>query len=242
LCVVPSETQDSDAASSPAVKIPQHFDDEAGPQWPIVANTFDHKPTLPIEKARIEAAGGFVSNAFPPRLDGIVAVSRAIGDFCFKGNDDLAPAEQKMSCIPDIYEVSGLLPGTFIILACDGLWDVMSSEEAACFVRRGLLENARADVGQIAAQLVNISLKKGSYDNISVMIIQFADGSDWAAHPDEMMNCEKWLNAGSGGMSESLTDRYVEFLKKCKFPLFPKPCPESGRYFKKVASTATPQS
>lgn len=59
------------------------------------------------------------------RIDGITAVSRAIGDMDFKDCYDKPPEEQAITCVPDIKE-EDLAPGDFIILACDGLWDVRS--------------------------------------------------------------------------------------------------------------------
>jgi protein phosphatase 2C family protein 2/3 len=58
------------------------------------ALSFDHKPMLPIERARIDAAGGFVQWN---RVNGDLAVSRALGDFSFKDRPDLPPESQKVS-------------------------------------------------------------------------------------------------------------------------------------------------
>ena len=48
----------------------------------------DHKPDLPNEKARIEKASGYVEDK---RVNGMLALSRAIGDFEYKGNANLKP-------------------------------------------------------------------------------------------------------------------------------------------------------
>jgi len=53
--------------------------------------SFDHKPSLTLERERIDAAGGFVQWN---RVDGDLAVSRALGDFGYKNRPDL-PAEQQ---------------------------------------------------------------------------------------------------------------------------------------------------
>jgi serine/threonine protein phosphatase PrpC len=55
--------------------------------------TTDHKPNLQEETDRITAAGGFVGNN---RIDGMLSVSRSIGDSGFKANKDLSPENQKM--------------------------------------------------------------------------------------------------------------------------------------------------
>lgn len=72
-----------------------------------------------------------MSQDAPPRLDGNLAVSRGLGDFEYKQEEGRPVAEQKVSCVPDIYEVVGLKAGSLVILCCDGVWDVMTGDEAA---------------------------------------------------------------------------------------------------------------
>lgn len=83
----------------------------------------DHKPTLPLERQRIVAAGHFVQEE---RVDGALAISRALGDWEYK-NPKLAPEKMAVSGVPDVSRtpISGELE--FIICACDGIWDCMTS-------------------------------------------------------------------------------------------------------------------
>ena len=62
------------------------------------------------------------------RVNGVLALSRAIGDFAFK-NPEHAIEEQCVTCIPDITKTDRQ-PGAdeFILIACDGLWDVRTTE------------------------------------------------------------------------------------------------------------------
>ncbi|CAE7243612.1 unnamed protein product, partial [Symbiodinium sp. KB8] len=60
---------------------------------------------------------------------------------------------------PDIYEVSGLPERTLLLLACDGLWDAISSEEAAQFVRERLRYDPPMELDEIAQELVSYSLE-----------------------------------------------------------------------------------
>ena len=55
------------------------------------ALSVDHKPSDQYERARIENAGGFVEFN---RVNGNLALSRAVGDFAFKGNTSLPPEDQ----------------------------------------------------------------------------------------------------------------------------------------------------
>jgi len=140
----PKDRKTSTAA--PSVKLPQQLetmekkacwapDASWLPSWPAIVETIDHKPGHPTERARIEAAGGQVCGGRRARIDGNLAVSRGLGDFDFKSERGKTASEQKVSCVPDIYEVGGVQAGALMLLACDGLWDVMTSEEAAAFIR-----------------------------------------------------------------------------------------------------------
>mmetsp|Transcript_19471 Transcript_19471/g.35307 ORF Transcript_19471/g.35307 Transcript_19471/m.35307 type:complete len:345 (+) Transcript_19471:50-1084(+) len=138
----------------------------------FILETMDHKPHNPVERARIEAAGGHVetSKGKPHRIDGNLAVSRGLGDFAFKSNRRLSPAAQKVSCAPDVYNIHGLHPGSFVLLACDGLWDVMSTEDAARMVLSKTLGQDPQDLADIAKDLVAASLAKKTQDNVTVLL------------------------------------------------------------------------
>ena len=91
----------------------------------------DHKPMDVLEKQRIEAAGGFVEFN---RVNGNLALSRALGDFVFKMNDHLPQSDQIVTCLPDIVHEIIEPEWDFFILACDGIWDVLSSQEVVDFI------------------------------------------------------------------------------------------------------------
>ena len=88
--------------------------------------TLDHRPGAPEEKARIESLGGMVTLFGTPRVMGFLAVSRALGD------SDMKPyvtAEPRIA--------TGLLgrENDFAVLACDGVWDILSSETVIAIAR-----------------------------------------------------------------------------------------------------------
>jgi len=126
----------------------------------------DHKPYNEIEQKRIEAAGGFVQWN---RVDGDLAVSRALGDFSYKNRPDLPPKDQKITCHPDICIHERTATDDVLLLACDGLWDVMSTTEAVDLVRE-IYASGEQSVLKIAEELLDISLDKGSKDNISAVV------------------------------------------------------------------------
>ncbi|CAJ1352971.1 unnamed protein product [Effrenium voratum] len=201
-------------------------------KFPLIMETVDHKPDFPTEKARIEAAGGTVSFEEPPRLDGSLAVSRGLGDFEYKGDGKRPPSEQKVSCIPDIYEVSSLSSGSLCILGCDGIWDVMTADEVAAYVRDWLLRDPLADLGDIAAEMLRTCLQRNSRDNMTCMILQFDDGSDWSNFPDEMKNYEKLSDCGE--QDEDVKNHYATFLRRAEFPAQAQACDICQRWLGKM--------
>ncbi len=86
----------------------------------------DHKPELQTEKDRIEKAGGFVEDN---RVKGVLALSRAIGDLQYKGDKQFELKDQMLLAIPEI-RIQKFSPSIeFLIIACDGIWDCLTSED-----------------------------------------------------------------------------------------------------------------
>ena len=96
----------------------------------------DHKVTLQSEADRIVAAGGVVLNG---RVNGSLNLTRAIGDLAFKGDPNLSPEDQVITANPDV-TVIDINPDTddFIVIACDGLWEVMKSQEVVDYILHSL--------------------------------------------------------------------------------------------------------
>jgi serine/threonine protein phosphatase PrpC len=204
-------------------------------RWPIIAESVDHKPSHPTEKARIQSAGGYVTGDEPPRLDGNLAVSRCLGDFEYKKDKTRSVAEQKVSCIPDIYEVHDVPQGSFLVLACDGLWDVCSGEYIANCIREELQKNPKHDLGEIASFLIKRSIhERSSKDNVTLMIVHLTDGSDWAAVPDEMKGWEK-LVSQEPQFEDDAKRQYGVFLDKCNFPDKPLPCSQCDKWVQEMS-------
>lgn len=103
----------------------------------------DHKPSDPEERQRIEKAGGRVAAG---RVDGDLALSRAFGDFAFK-DESRQPRETKIIAVPEIVryamkdaEVFQSPYSSFIVMACDGIWDVFGNEELERTIRAHFAE------------------------------------------------------------------------------------------------------
>ncbi|XP_064177134.1 protein phosphatase 1B-like isoform X1 [Anguilla rostrata] len=128
--------------------------------------TQDHKPCDPREKERIQNAGGSV---MIQRVNGSLAVSRALGDYDYKCVDGKGPTEQLVSPEPEVFEIARAPEDEFLVLACDGIWDVMSNEELCDFVRSRL--EVCDDLERVCNSVVDTCLHKGSRDNMSVVLV-----------------------------------------------------------------------
>merc|ERR1712070_1191178 len=139
--------------------------------------SFDHKPQSEGEKARICAAGGFVDFG---RVNGNLALSRAIGDFEFKKSADLPPEQQIVTAFPDvtIHEIGE--DDEFLVIACDGIWDCQSSQAVVEFVRRGIA--AKQELHSICENMMDNCLASNSEtggvgcDNMTMVVVGLLRG------------------------------------------------------------------
>jgi serine/threonine protein phosphatase PrpC len=129
--------------------------------------TKDHKPNWPDEKERINKIGGQIYYDGVDWRIGDLSVSRAFGDL------DNKPY---ISCIPDIFRYKINKKDQFMVIACDGLWDVMDSQEVVNFILANSYDLEYNRINKkinIARFLADFALQKGSTDNITIIIIFF---------------------------------------------------------------------
>lgn len=132
--------------------------------------SFDHKPNDTEEHSRIDRAGGYVSMR---RVDGDLAVSRALGDFQYKDRTDLPPEEQKVTSKPDLMVYPrDYQKDEFIVVACDGIWDVVSNDDCIQMVRQ-IFEEGESDIGKVCEEVLDLCLEKNSRDNMTSLIVKF---------------------------------------------------------------------
>lgn len=115
-----------------------------------IFTTQDHKPILPGEKERIINAGGSV---MCQRVNGSLAVSRALGDYEYKNVKDKGQCEQLVSPEPEIFCLDRDPADEFLVLACDGIWDVMSNEDVCNYVQSRL--KITSDLEKVANSLMD---------------------------------------------------------------------------------------
>uniref|UniRef100_A0A7S2N0J6 PPM-type phosphatase domain-containing protein n=1 Tax=Helicotheca tamesis TaxID=374047 RepID=A0A7S2N0J6_9STRA len=153
--------------------------------------TSDHKPSRPDEAARVRAAGGFILHK---RVMGELAITRAFGDKSFKmgikamleeeadelsggasgiNDNDIAKdlTAPLVSSEPEIASMVLSHNDEFLLLACDGLFDVFRSQDAIALARQELIAH-RGEPAEVARILSDQAIRvRRSRDNVSILII-----------------------------------------------------------------------
>mmetsp|Transcript_10429 Transcript_10429/g.20099 ORF Transcript_10429/g.20099 Transcript_10429/m.20099 type:complete len:656 (+) Transcript_10429:38-2005(+) len=133
----------------------------------------DHKPDREDEAERIEAAGGFVSFH---RVMGRLAVSRAFGDEEYKATPDRSYGKSLVIADPEI-RIEQLTPqDEFLFMACDGLFDVFSSQEAVDFIygRLAAMPQNEQDPRRAVEDIVHEAIHdRRSRDNVTALLVTF---------------------------------------------------------------------
>jgi protein phosphatase 1G len=137
--------------------------------------SIDHKPELPNEFSRIKKAGLTINEG---RVNGMLNLSRSIGDFQFKLRKDLKQEEQGVTCNPDILYGKKCDGDDFVVIGCDGVWECISNEGISDFIYDKFRNDRNVDLGQIIGEVFDRGIAKSGYeengcDNMTCMIIQF---------------------------------------------------------------------
>lgn len=179
------------------------------------ALSYDHKPTLASERSRIVAAKGFVEM---DRVNGNLALSRAIGDFEFKSNSELPPHEQIVTAVPDIIEHKlNYDDDEFVILACDGIWDCLSSQECVDLVHYGISQGTLS-LNDISSRIIDVCCSPTTEgtgigcDNMSISIVALLKDSE---------NVEQWferIRAKKYNITTSFEKRRRQVFTYFQFP------------------------
>ncbi|CAD7956001.1 unnamed protein product [Amoebophrya sp. A25] len=148
----------------------------------------DHKPDQERESSRIVSAGGRVEVCRPVaangrthhRVNGNLNLSRAIGDLEYKQRQDLPPQEQVIVSTPDVVRYKIQEGDEFLVLACDGVWDMKSNQEVVDFIRGRMRK--QMPLKQICEELLDACLaddprNRGGLggDNTTVIVVRLKD-------------------------------------------------------------------
>jgi protein phosphatase 1L len=125
-----------------------------------IAMSSDHKPAREDEKKRIERLGGRIIHYGTWRVEGVLAVTRAIGDRKLK---------TFVTATPEIHERHIQRDDEFLVLATDGVWDVLSSQDSCDIVKSVL--SAGGSPADAARKLTNAAYERGSMDNITSLVV-----------------------------------------------------------------------
>lgn len=173
-----------------------------------VFSTQDHKPGLPSERDRIVKAGGSV---MIQRVNGSLAVSRALGDYEYKNVKGRGPCEQLVSPEPEIFvRDRDDEEDEFLVLACDGIWDVMTNADLCAYIHSRLM--VTDNLQEVTSQVIDTCLYKGSRDNMSIVLVVFPG----APRPTpESIQAEKDLDATLERRVKEIVEQNtdIEFLQ-----------------------------
>ncbi|KMT03608.1 hypothetical protein BVRB_8g192810 [Beta vulgaris subsp. vulgaris] len=128
----------------------------------------DHRPCSVDERMRVESLGGYVEDGY---LNGQLGVTRALGNWHLEGMKHVDRMGGPLSAEPELKLVTLTKEDEFLIIGCDGIWDVFSNHNAVDFVRRRLQRHN--DVKLCCKEVVEEAIKRGAMDNLTVVIVSF---------------------------------------------------------------------
>eukprot|EP00928_Gymnodinium_smaydae_P042213 TRINITY_DN28452_c0_g2_i1.p1 TRINITY_DN28452_c0_g2~~TRINITY_DN28452_c0_g2_i1.p1 ORF type:complete len:407 (-),score=35.43 TRINITY_DN28452_c0_g2_i1:361-1443(-) len=115
-----------------------------------IAMSKDHKPTHKAERARVQAAGGWVSSE--GRIEGNLNLSRALADFAYKRTRMSKPPDAQMiSGVPEVRSRVLKSSDEFLLLGCDGVWETRRGSQATVDAARGFMPDSGR--GKLSASL-----------------------------------------------------------------------------------------
>ncbi|KAH0928148.1 hypothetical protein HID58_013875 [Brassica napus] len=155
------------------------FEDEKFPQTSEVNNSvyveevrssLRNAPINLLERRRVEKSGGVFEDGY---LNGELSVTRALGDWDMK-RTPRGSSKSPLISEPEIKQTTLTEDDEFLVMACDGIWDVLTSQEAVSIVKRGL--NRHDDPGRCARELVMEALRLNTFDNLTAVVVSFVTG------------------------------------------------------------------
>ena len=135
----------------------------------------EHQTIIESEKERVLKSGASIVGY---RINGMLNLTRAIGDLKFKSNYNLKRHEQSVISLPEITKIDNIDDIDFIIMGCDGVWDCVKRQLVCDFVDREIRENPNKNLSEILKVIFDkcVSPVWGvilGTDNMSCIIIQF---------------------------------------------------------------------
>lgn len=203
-----------------------------------MALSLDHKPVLPVEMQRIHEGGGWVENC---RVNGSLALSRALGDFKFKQNKKVKAERQIVTgklfffpnnktfisnkkvlniificktADPDIVVNEITEDWEFILLASDGIWDVLSNDDVVKLVLRKMAKGQLPEqiCEELMTECLSPDLLMTGTDNMTVVLICFLHKKsydDLCKHARELVKDDE-----QNQTTDELNDKNSDIFRK----------------------------
>lgn len=135
----------------------------------------EHKTSLKCEKDRIEENGVKIIGY---RVDGVLNLTRAIGDLKFKSNSKMNQNKQSVISFPEITKISDIKGIEFIMMGCDGVWDRVEKQKICEYISKEIKEYPEKKLSTIIGEIFDKVIAKSrtepyGTDNMSCIIIQF---------------------------------------------------------------------
>ncbi|XP_055543005.1 protein phosphatase 1F-like [Wyeomyia smithii] len=168
-----------------------------------------HVPSVESERDRVEKNGGVVINWNGSyRVNGVLAVSRAIGDASYK---PYVTSDPDTTCI----NLNG--KEDFLIIASDGLWESLTEDNIAILVYRHIAAN-KGCADSVADEIIDRA-RKGTSDNITVVVVFFKDpkkiaNSPWLSEMDTACDTNSTNNEIENETQSTTHHDYNEFHDK----------------------------
>jgi serine/threonine protein phosphatase PrpC len=134
----------------------------------------DHKPDLPKEHLRITRAGGTVTDG---RVMGNLNLSRSLGDLDYKENTSIPQKDQMITAYPEVKIETISNKDLYLVFACDGVWDMLTSQECVNFISQRIGFSSLASVAEEVLDRClapDIAASGGlGCDNTTIIIVEF---------------------------------------------------------------------
>ncbi|XP_024030374.1 probable protein phosphatase 2C 51 isoform X2 [Morus notabilis] len=168
--------------------------------------TKDHHPNRDDERLRVENAGGYVVDwGGVPRVNGQLAVSRAIGDVSFKSYGVISA--------PEVTDWRPLTANdSYLVATSDGIFEKLSLQDVCDLTweienhgpRRSKLSTSC--LYSLADCIVNMAFEKGSMDNVAAVVVPLASTGFSKSLPKERLNKEEDKGFPALGLQKSIYD------------------------------------
>ncbi|KAJ4775941.1 Protein phosphatase 2C-like protein [Rhynchospora pubera] len=153
----------------------------------------DHRPSHAPERHRVLHCGGFVDDGY---LNGVLSVTRALGDWdikCPHPHNTPCSTPSPLIADPEFNHTTLTPHDEFLIIASDGIWDVLSSQQAVSIVRRGLRRHDDPD--RSARDLAMEALHLNTCDNLTVIVVCFSSSETFSTpEPVSRLRCCKSIS------------------------------------------------